>query len=125
MSSAHNDLHSWASKARAKGFDTIEISVETAFEVVDDIVQLATQLAEIEQDVRKLQEAVEYNPTAHTVTVHCRWLLDLIDNHDLQAELTDEDVDLIEHIRETVALPTPPSPPREEEQLGSGSEERE
>lgn len=41
MSSLHNDLDTWANKARTRGFDTIEISNDTAHEIAKQLRKLA------------------------------------------------------------------------------------
>lgn len=48
MSSVHNDLHSWAAKARKNGNTTIEIDLATADAAADLIVELSTKIGEME-----------------------------------------------------------------------------
>lgn len=45
MSSLHNDIATWAGKARARGQDRIEILVETADELSEALMQRAVLLA--------------------------------------------------------------------------------
>ncbi len=44
MSSLHNDLATWAGKARARGQDRIDITVDTADELSDALMQRAALL---------------------------------------------------------------------------------
>ena len=52
MSSAHNDLATWAGKARARGQKTIEITVELADEVSETIVRQASRITDLEHLIR-------------------------------------------------------------------------
>lgn len=54
MSSLHNDLATWAGKARASGLDRIEITTETADELSDALMQRAA-LAEALREVVKVR----------------------------------------------------------------------
>ena len=49
MSSVHNDLHSWAGKARSNGLDTIYISVDVADAAANTIVSQANEIAALRQ----------------------------------------------------------------------------
>jgi hypothetical protein len=53
MGSVHNDLHSWAAKARGQDLDTIEIDLETADRAAQKIVDLSNQVSELEHQARR------------------------------------------------------------------------
>lgn len=54
MSSDHNNLATWAAKARAHGNDTIEIDVDMAERVSDMIVELTNKIAELEHNISNM-----------------------------------------------------------------------
>lgn len=51
MSSIHNDLHSWAGKARSRGLPTIEITTEFADSASDIIVSQANEIAALREAI--------------------------------------------------------------------------
>ena len=53
MGSVHNDLHSWAAKARGQHLDTIEIDLDTADRAAQKIVDLSNQVSELEHQARR------------------------------------------------------------------------
>jgi hypothetical protein len=54
MSSHHNDLATWAGKARLAGVSTIELDVDTAIAISDQIVEQAERIGELEHELRGL-----------------------------------------------------------------------
>lgn len=59
MGSIHNDLHTWAYKARRRGLATIEISVETADRACEKIVELSNRVMDLEHALRAQPQARE------------------------------------------------------------------
>ena len=49
MGSLHNDIHTWAGRARARGQDTIEIDLQTADRIV---AALTTTIEAKSQDIK-------------------------------------------------------------------------
>lgn len=61
MGSLHNDIHTWAGRARARGQDTIEIDLQTADRIVAALARPAapTQSAAQTGEVERLRDALE------------------------------------------------------------------
>ena len=53
MGSVHNDLHTWAGKARRRGLDTIEIDLDTADRAAQQIVDLSNRVMDLEHQARR------------------------------------------------------------------------
>lgn len=56
MSSLHNDLATWAGKARARGQDRIEITTETADEVSEVLMQRAELFSALKELLAEYRE---------------------------------------------------------------------
>jgi hypothetical protein len=52
MSSVHNDLHTWAARARKAGNETIYITIDIADKAADLIVEQANRIADLEHELR-------------------------------------------------------------------------
>lgn len=64
MSSLHNDLDTWANKARVSGRDRIEISNETAHEIaayLRDHQQLYNAMQKVRDAIKNARGAIESN----------------------------------------------------------------
>jgi len=60
MGSLHNDIHTWASRARARGQDAIEIDLETADRIVAALTTtIEAKPAELKIDERLVQTLTE------------------------------------------------------------------
>ncbi|MEH2695615.1 hypothetical protein GFL93_12665 [Rhizobium leguminosarum bv. viciae] len=59
MGSIHNDLHTWAANARIRGQKTIYIDLTTADKIVDCIVDQATEIDHLRQELLQYQRGAE------------------------------------------------------------------
>ena len=59
MSSDHNDLSAWAGRARLNGQSTIEIDVDLADRVVDEIVRLSSYVGDLQRHLENMDKIVK------------------------------------------------------------------
>lgn len=51
MGAIHNDLFCWANKARAQGFDRIELHVDTALKLSEMLMDNAAKIDELKAEI--------------------------------------------------------------------------